>query len=227
MKIFYEDDFLKISYSNEFKSDRCLVVFTGVGHAMGAINIQREEFYNQHKLGKVIWITDKKRSWGNNLNIKKISNAVKKISENRKIYIIGNSMGGFLAILFSKFLEAKKVISFSPQFSVCPDIVPDEIRWMNYRQFIDEYRYKDLSDSFDKNTKYALLIGDGQHEDIHYNNFIKFSSLSNIELIRFRDTGHKVASNLKNLNLLNQSIDIFFTDQSLRNFLNRNSINFE
>ena len=227
MKIFYEDDFLKISYSNEFKSDRCLVVFTGVGHAMGAIDIQREEFYNQHKLGMVIWITDKKRSWGNNLNIKKISSAVKRFSENRKIYIIGNSMGGFLAILFSKFLEAKKVIAFSPQFSVCPDIVPDEKRWMNHRQFIDEYRYKDLSDSFDRNTKYALLIGDGQHEDIHYSKFIKFSSLSNIELIRFNDTGHKVASNLKNLNLLNQSIDTFFNDQSLRNFLNKNSINFE
>ena len=227
MKIFYEDDFLKISSSNEFKSDRCLVVFTGVGHAMGAIDIQREEFYNQHKLGMVIWITDKKRSWGNNLNIKKISSAVKKFSENRKIYIIGNSMGGFLAILFSKFLEAKKVIAFSPQFSVCPDIVPDEKRWMNHRQFIDEYRYKDLSDSFDRNTKYALLIGDGQHEDIHYSKFIKFSSLSNIELIRFNDTGHKVASNLKDLNLLNQSIDVFFTDQSLRNFLNHNSINFE
>ena len=227
MKIFYEDDFLKISYSNEFKSDRCLVVFTGVGHAMGAINIQREEFYNQHKLGMVIWITDKKRSWGNNLNIKKISGAVKKLSENRKIYIIGNSMGGFLAILFSKFLEAKKVIAFSPQFSVCPDIVPDEKRWMNHRQFIDEYRYKDLSDSFDRNTKYALLIGDGQHEDIHYSKFIKFSSLSNIELIRFNDTGHKVASNLKGLNLLNQSIDTFFNDQSLRNFLNKNSINFD
>ena len=110
MKIFYEDDFLKISYSNEFKSDRCLVVFTGVGHAMGAIDIQREEFYNQHKLGMVIWITDKKRSWGNNLNIKKISSAVKKFSENRKIYIIGNSMGGFLAILFSKFLEVLSTI---------------------------------------------------------------------------------------------------------------------
>ena len=227
MKIFYEDDFLKISYSNEFKSDRCLIVFTGVGHAMGAIDIQREEFYNQHKLGMVIWITDKKRSWGNNLNIKKISSAVKKFSENRKIYIIGNSMGGFLAILFSKFLEAKKVIAFSPQFSVCPDIVPDEKRWMNHRQFIDEYRYKDLSDSFDRNTKYALLIGDGQHEDIHYSKFIKFSSLSNIELIRFNETGHKVASNLKDLNLLNQSIDTFFNDQSLRNFLNKNSINFE
>ena len=227
MKIFYEDDFLKISYSNEFKSDRCLIVFTGVGHAMGAIDIQREEFYNQHKLGMVIWITDKKRSWGNNLNIKKISSAVKKFSENRKIYIIGNSMGGFLAILFSKFLEAKKVIAFSPQFSVCPDIVPDEKRWMNHRQYIDEYRYKDLSDSFDRNTKYALLIGDGQHEDIHYSKFIKFSSLSNIELIRFNETGHKVASNLKDLNLLNQSIDTFFNDQSLRNFLNKNSINFE
>ena len=227
MKIFYEDDFLKISYSNEFNSDRCLVVFTGVGHAMGAIDIQREEFYNQHKLGMVIWITDKKRSWGNNLNIKKISSAVKKFSESRKIYIIGNSMGGFLAILFSKFLEAKKVIAFSPQISVCPDIVPDEKRWMNHRQSIDEYRYKDLSDSFDRNTKYALLIGDGQHEDIHYSKFIKFSSLSNIELIRFNDTGHKVASNLKDLNLLNQFIDTFFNDQSLRNFLNKNSINFE
>ena len=98
---------------------------------------------------------------------------------------------------------------------------------MNHRQFIDEYRYKDLSESFDQNTKYALLIGDGRYEDIHYAMFIKFSSLSNIELIRFKNAGHKVASNLKDLNLLNQFIDIFFADQSLTNFLKQNSINFE
>ena len=47
----------------------------------------------------------------------------------------------------------------------------------------------------------CIVIDDGEYENIHYSMFIKFSSLSNIELIRFKDTGHKVASNLKELNL--------------------------
>ncbi len=224
MKILYEDNLLKITFVDDFISSRCLVVFTGVGHKLGGIDIQREEFYSQHKFGMIIWITDKKRSWGNNLNVLKISEILKKISHNKKIFIIGNSMGGFLGILFSKYLNAKKVIAFNPQFSVCPDIVPDEKRWMHYRHQITEYRFKDLGDNFDKDIKYALILGDDLEDEIHYNKFFKFSSHPNIELIRIRNIKHNVASYLKNLNLLNESIFTFFDGRSLKNYLLRKSI---
>ena len=98
MKIFYEDDLLKISYVDDFITNRCLVVFTGVGHKLGGIDVQKEEFYSQHKFGMIVWITDKNRSWGNNLNVKQISEKLIKLSKNMDIFIIGNSMGGFLSI---------------------------------------------------------------------------------------------------------------------------------
>lgn len=224
MKIFYEDDLLKISYVDDFITNRCLIVFTGVGHKLGGIDVQKEEFYSQHKFGMIIWITDKNRSWGNSLNVKKISEELIKLSKNKNIYIIGNSMGGFLAILFSKFLNAKNVIAFNPQFSVCPEIVPNEKRWMHYRKFINKYRFKDLSSKFSKNINYAILFGDNSEDDIHFKKFLEFTFESKIELIRLKNLNHNVASYLKEFKLLNDVIIEFFNNRSLKNYFLKNSI---
>ena len=224
MKIFYEDDLLKISYVDDFITDRCLIVFTGVGHKLGGIDVQKEEFYSQHKFGMIIWITDKNRSWGNNLNVKKISEKLIILSKNKNIYIIGNSMGGFLAILFSKFLNAKNVIAFNPQFSVCPETVPNEKRWMNYRKFINKYRFKDLSSKFGKNIHYAILFGDDSEDDLHFNKFLEFTFESKIELIRLKNLNHNVAYYLKEIKLLNDVIIEFFNNRSLKNYFLKNSI---
>ena len=224
MKIFYEDDLLKISYVDDFITNRCLIVFTGIGHKLGGIDVQKEEFYSQHKFGMIVWITDKKRSWGNNLNVKKISEKLIKLSKNKNIFIIGNSMGGFLSILFSTFLNAKKVIAFNPQFSVCPEIVSTEKRWMHYRKFITKYRFKDLSNKFSKNINYSLFFGDNSEDDIHFNKFLQFTSKSNVELIRLKNINHNVASYLKECKLLNNVIIDFFNNRSLKDFFLKNDI---
>jgi len=224
--LLYEDEFLKITYLDNANSNRCLIAFTGVGHAMGGIDVQREEFFSQHALGMIIWITDKRRSWGNNLNVKEISNAIKGLIAEREVFVIGNSMGGFLAVLFSSSLNAKRVMAFVPQFSVSSKIVPFENRWMNYRNEIKEFVYEDLSHSFNESTEYALLMGSGGNEEIHYHKFSDFSHKPNVHIFKFSDAGHNVARYLKELNVLNECIDIFFGDDSLEIFFARNSIEF-
>ncbi len=224
IKIFYEDEFLKISYLDEIFSDKCLVAFTGVGYGMGGIDIQREEFFHQHKLGMIIWITDKKRSWGNNFDIKKISNQIKLLTKDKEIFIIGNSMGGFLGILFSKYINAKKVLAFVPQFSVSRDIIPSEKRWIKYTKFIKNFRYKDLVESFASQTEYALLFGDDKEDNVHYLKFQDFLKMSNVQIIKFKNSDHNVARYLKKLNLLDECIVTFFGKDLFNNFCKKNSL---
>ena len=224
--LFYEDEFLKITYFDNANSNRCLIAFTGVGHAMGGVDVQREEFFSQHAVGMVIWITDKRRSWGNNLNVKKISNAIKSLILEREVFVIGNSMGGFLAVLFSSSLNAKRVMAFVPQFSISPKIVPSEKRWMNYRNEIKKFVYEDLSQSFNDSIEYALLMGSGGFEEIHYQKFLDFSYKPNVHIFKFMEADHYVARYLKELNVLNECIDIFFRGDSLEAFFAQNSIEF-
>lgn len=226
IKLLYEDDLLKISYLDESSSSRCLVAFNGIGHSVGAIDVQREEFFSQHKLGMVIWITDKKRSWGNNLNLEKVYNIIKNLIASREVFVIGNSMGGFLAILFSSILNAKKVLSFVPQYSVSPNIVPSEKRWMKYRKEIKRFEYEDLTPYFSKDTDYGVLLGSGDKEEIHYQKFMDISYKSNVSLYKLIDAEHDVARHLKKLNVLNECVDVFFGEGMLSEFFNHHSIKF-
>lgn len=224
INLFYEDDYLKISYCIGAYSNRCLIAFTGVGNNLGGIDVQSEEFFSQTKFGMVVWVTDKYRSWGNSLNVDKISKSIKNLVGEKDIYITGNSMGGFLGILFSSTLRAKSVIAFIPQFSVSPDVVPTETRWMNYRKDIKKFLYQDLSNSFNSNIKYAILLGSGNAEEIHYKKFSEFSKKSNLRIYKFLDAHHNVARYLKDLTLLNECINTFINGGSLENFFVRNSI---
>ena len=46
-----------------------LLSFTGIGHGMGGIDVQRPEFFGAGKsFGNVIFMSDRKRSWGNSLD---------------------------------------------------------------------------------------------------------------------------------------------------------------
>lgn len=224
IKKFHEDRYLKITYLDNSDTDRCLIVFTGVGHAMGGIDVQREEFFSQHALGTVVWVTDKQRSWGNNLDIKKTAGYINRLSAGRETFAIGNSMGGFLAILFSKLLNVKRVMAFVPQFSISPKVVPSETRWAHYRKEIKEIIHEDLSESFSDDVEYALLMGSGGPEEIHYQKFLSVSQRPNIQMFKLIDSDHNVARYLKELNILNECIDVFFSGGSIKTFFGKKLI---
>ena len=69
----------------------------------------------------VLFIKDITRSWFNHIDVKYIKSFLKNNN-----YAIGFSMGAFNAIIFSTLYPIKKLIAFSPQFSIDPKISKDD-----------------------------------------------------------------------------------------------------
>ena len=99
--------------------DKTIVSFSSIGR--GRKFTQKNEFFHLTQKFNVLFVKDITRSWFNNLDIKYIKQYLKK-----DVYTIGFSMGAFNAIIFSCLFPVKKVIAFSPQFSINPNISEDE-----------------------------------------------------------------------------------------------------
>ena len=207
----FEDDFLKIT-SRQAQSDRksnsVLLSFTGVGHAMGGLNVQKPEFFGTGRsFDNIIFITDKTRSWGNQLDFDIIKDAIAPLIETRRIYSIGNSMGGFNAIISTSYIETDVCIAFVPQYSVNPSIVPWEMRWKKYTANIEKFRFESVGEHMNKTTNYFIFSGgigpDQQHAEL-------FPVNDNIRHYSFPSIAHDVAKTLKNMGALNAVVQSCF-----------------
>ena len=164
---------------------------------MGGINIQSKEFLKSAETSSTVFVVDKKRSWGNNLDFEFIKKIIEKYLEGKAIYTLGNSMGGFLAILATKYFSVKTCIAFVPQFSVNQEIIPNEKRFRQFTQNIKVWNYRSLEKCFNQKTRYYLFFGaDNGIEDEQR---LMFPSGKNIIKITFlsRSFIHNVAQRLK------------------------------
>lgn len=160
----YEDDTIRIS-GIRGGSKALFVAFTGIGHRLGAL--QREEFVKISQAegaNSVLFVQDKTRSWYNEPSfLEKLQPVVVDWSVNcEQVVTLGNSMGGFGAIVFAGALEADTAIAFSPQFSVSPTVVPNDRRWQKYRSQIVEFRYESAAGYIVDGCNYFLFQGDGK-----------------------------------------------------------------
>lgn len=203
-KIFYyifnkDYNFTKTLLNQYFTSKKITVLsFSSIGG--GIKHIQNEEFFNLTRKYNVLFIRDVTRSWFNNVDIKLIKkNIIKK-----NCYAIGHSMGAFNAIIFSTLHRIKKVIAFSPQFSIHPRITKDTT-FRNHALRITEWKYPKLK--FSKNTNYLLVFGDDINEKYHASLIPK---RKNIKIIFIKNCDHNTAKKLKMQNKLYKLINNFF-----------------
>jgi pimeloyl-ACP methyl ester carboxylesterase len=170
-------------YSSKNKAG---LVFSSIGR--GTKYIQHEEFFNLTKKYNVFFIRDITRSWFNNVDIKLIK---KFLNKKRINFAIGYSMGGFNAIIFSTLHNVRKVVAFSPQFSIHPKIIKDK-SFLNYASRIKEWKYPQLK--FSRNTNYLLIFGDSSLETYHASLVPK---KKNIKIIFIRNCDHETLKKLK------------------------------
>ena len=203
-KIFYyifnkDYNFTKTLLNQYFTSKKKTVLsFSSIGG--GTKHIQNEEFFNLTRKYNVLFIRDITRSWFNNVDIKLIKkNIIKK-----NCYAIGHSMGAFNAIIFSTLHRIKKVIAFSPQFSIHPRITKDTT-FRNHALRIKKWKYPKLK--FSKNTNYLLVFGDDINEKYHASLIPK---RKNIKIIFIKNCDHNTAKKLKMQNKLYKLINNFF-----------------
>lgn len=192
-KTIFADEFCEIRANRRAlkKADRVLLSFTGGGHAMGGMRVQTLEFVGTaSRQGAPIFITDLTRSWGNRLDFPRIADRLAPYLEGKEVVSLGNSMGGFLSILATSYLPIKTAIAMSPQFSVHPQIVPQERRWAKYRRTIDCFRYDSLEGHFQTGTKYYAFFGAARTEKVHYT---KFPVCDNVAVMVFPGQGHSLA----------------------------------
>jgi hypothetical protein len=195
MKTVVDNKFLRVLVS-ETDSNYATLCFTGVGHAFGGIDVQTEEFRRSSQRSTSIYVIDKQRSWGNYIDFLELFRLIRPFLRGKTINALGNSMGGYIAILASQFIEMSVVVTFVPQYSVSKQIIPDEFRWDRYVNEIREWKYLSLQDSFNPGTRYYIIAGAGGDDDRHLKLFPKSS---NIQRIFFTESkfDHDVAKILK------------------------------
>ena len=207
----FEDDFLKITSrqtQSDHKSNSILLSFTGIGHAMGGLNVQKPEFFGTGRsFDNIIFITDKTRSWGNQLDFDIIKDAIAPLTETRKIYSIGNSMGGFNAIISTGYIATDVCVAFVPQYSVNPSIVPWERRWKKYTSNIENFRFESVSEHMNETTNYFIFTG-GRGPDQRHAKL--FPVNGNIRHYSFPSIAHEVARTLKEMDALDAVVQSCF-----------------
>jgi len=189
-----------IDYFNNNKKTTVLS-FSSIGR--GRRYIQQNEFFYLTKKYNVLFIKDITRSWFNNIDIKYIKSFLKKNN-----YAIGFSMGAFNAIIFSTLYPIKKLIAFSPQFSIHPKISEDN-SFLNFAAQIKKWKYNKLK--FSKNTKYLLIFGDNNKEKYHMSMMPK---QKNIKIIVLKNCDHNTALHLKKKGDLEKIINKFFNNKN-------------
>ncbi len=224
MDVVFEDEFCLIKAVRPPAEDqeRVLLSFTGVGHSMSGIDVQKPEFFGAGRaFDNVLFISDLTRSWGNALDFDLIARVLAPYLDGRRVFAIGNSMGGFLNVVTSNFVAMEASVSIVPQFSISPEIVPGEKRWMKYRVNIREIKIPSLADQFNATTRYYLFSGAVGVDKQHWR---QFPAQDNIRNIVIRWTAHDVAAKLKRRGKLPALISACFEDRFSVEWMRKNII---
>lgn len=194
----HESDTLN-AYLLPGETGRVVVSFAGVGQTRS--ECPPPEFFKIASDGNkntVLFIADRSRSW---LNAPKLVGKIRRLIEwtndncgGDGTVAIGNSMGGTMALLMSRQVSFETVSAFVPQFSVHPDIVPEETRWRPFVKRIKQYAYPSIERLDAPETTYFILHGDDEDELIHATRFPKVAKGQHVVLPGY---GHRMANKLR------------------------------
>lgn len=132
---------LRLSFTPGDAPRRLVVVFAGLNQKLGGVADQ--EFSGSGSgAGRdaVLFVADKQRHWYTAPDVgAQIVDAVKRLAADlgvKDIAALGNSMGGFGAMLLAPRFGASAVLAFAPQISMDPSVVADK-RWTKFQPLPD------------------------------------------------------------------------------------------
>lgn len=215
MRLIYQDDEIEITHEPG-ESRVAIVSFSGVGMGLGGI--QFEEFRNSLAgvPNDIYFVKDKPRQWYNS-SFGTLSNVLNKDLSYRgveHVITLGNSMGGFGAIIFAGQLRGcRSAIAFSAQSAVDPAIVPWEQRYRIYTENVARWAGLDATKLLHPNVNYALFFGNDDPFDIRHAARMAAAKSINVTICIFPGAGHDLATYLKQKGVLRQLIEMLVSDE--------------
>lgn len=195
----------------EGKGDTLVLSFAGIGLPGEAVQgAEAARMAGESGKNHVLFIADASRSWMNGPGIVEgIRSAVANLCDRikpRRLLAVGNSMGGSSALIFAGLHPVDAVLALSPQYSVCPTIVPWETRWDQFTKQIADWRFPTCPDLSQSQTRVVILHGRHPEDRRHANLFRQGPSLSHY---LFRGQDHLLAHQLKKRGLLQPIFSAF------------------
>mgnify|MGYP001765935684 CR=1 FL=1 len=187
-------------------SDVAVVAFSGVGLKFDGMPV--EEFRNSlnqirqnGRAASVIFVIDKKRKWYNDgvmaPMVEQINAIIDRLGARRTV-TLGNSMGGFGAIVFARRLRhCRQAIAFCPQSSIDPAVAPFETRWPEWRSGIRTWQVSDAAREFDPAVAYDIYFGKEDKRDVRHAQRFAQAAAANVRVNVISGCSHDVARHLR------------------------------
>ena len=154
-----------------------------------------------------LFISDIGRSWMNGAEI--IAQTQQHVAQIRathgitQIIAMGLSMGGFNALIAPRLFDVTRVIAFAPQYSLHPDIMPQERRWRYWQRQIDPWRFESAEPIV---PTAQTFIFHGLKDDAHH--ALAFPAQPNLDHYFFPGFDHTgLTHRLKQRGLLARMVD--------------------
>ncbi len=207
----YDDGVLRIT-AIAGTSSRLVVSFSGIGSDPS--KRPQEEFVataSKNGLHHVLFVMDSSRSWFNRPGA--AEKVVQVVSVYQKMFAItetktiGDSMGGFCAMVLPSLTEVSAVFATAPQFSVDPAVVPEETRWKAERAALSAVRFGTVQDFLQSGTLYVVGHGGAPREAVQRD---RFPQAHNLWHFVCDDSGHSIAARMRRESLLQPVVDATF-----------------
>ncbi|CUH78546.1 hypothetical protein [Tropicibacter naphthalenivorans] len=199
-------------------SDKLVVVFSGVGEtAAEPPDIEFFRSATEDKQNNALFVSDHDRTWLNGDGMaEQIVDAIDQAQADtgaRELHLMGNSMGGTMALLLKDKVPAKTVLSLTPQYSVDPEIIPEETRWMRFRNHIKTFRYREI---FLRKTpgQEVFIVHGGTEDELRHAE--RFDAVDGVKHFILPDYNHKLSQRLKRKGQLDALISAALNGQPVR-----------
>lgn len=202
-------------------SNYLLVSFGGIEHGIG---VPIFEFYNGLKGIECdkVFFRDLNQMWYQKGvdaeidSISKITNKLKSIIESKKykrVLFLGNSMGGYAAILFGLILKVDAVLAFAPQTFIDKKsrFLNKDRRWAEQLNNVHSNKRREeqffnlkkwMKTNNNENTHIEIYVSSVDKLDVrHIKNIQHYT---NISIKKIEDGGHRVVKSLRDNGKLNE-----------------------
>jgi hypothetical protein len=194
-----------------------LIAFGGISLGLGMPVF--EFFRTLASLGNdVLFIRDPKQGWYQR-PIPGLGNRASEIAENimaltgtlfpnKKIIAVGNSMGGYAALMFGCLCGFEKVLAFCPQTFISPELrfKHGDCRWQDQVSAIENQEIGDLKDLLNHSESLETHIYVGKDQPLDLLHAQRLAGVKNLNVHLIDNCGHNVSQYLRDSGQLNKIV---------------------
>lgn len=201
------------------RSPTLVLVFISIQRA--ALHPDTLEFRgiaSDHGRRHVLFINDRERSWystpGKRERVEAVVRRFIAAHGIETVWSMGNSMGGYSAILFTDRLPISRVVAFVPQILMTPAVI-GRPSWVTHRPNILDSVERDLAPIMAKAPcEFRIVTGDAYAGDlIHFGHLRdRLGDAPHVRIVIVPGQGHHLASWLRRQGLLAPLVAALWTD---------------